>query len=479
MSETLIPDDATTVADLHRLREKYAAEAQHILTRSDAALSDDESARVDALESTLRELDVRIEQANFERTALANFRAGAYESTDPPASPQFLRRGDPWTGGDLHRADGDDLRSRALTAMERMAGDDTLRDSAYKAVEGSDDDVARWALTASAPAYSSAFSKVLRDPIRGHLSWTAAEAGAYRDVAALEQRLGSTSNAAGGYAIPTALDPAFVIDNVGAAHPFRQIATVKKLATGNVWNGVTSAGVNVSFDTESSEVSDDSPTLGRSAIPVYRQAGFVGGSFELLDDAPNFGSEVAKLFTDSVEVSEATAFISGNGTTEPQGIVTALMAEPSRWLTHATNSAMTATDLINTQNALGPRWQARASWVGSLAYHNRVRAMGNDSYYTRTATFDQGVTSEMLGRPAYECSTMSTALSSITNVAWVYGDFSGYNIIDKVGTRLEYIPHIFGDGNRPRGVAGWYLFRRVGGELVTTTNSVLSVNPGA
>lgn len=484
MSETLIPDDATTVADLHRLREKYAAEAQHILTRSDAALSDDETARVDALESTLRELDVRIEQANFERTALANFRAGAYESTDPVASPQVMRRGDPWTGGDLHRSHGDDLRSRSLTAMERMAGDDGAREAAYNIVQTNNvatrngEAVARWALTASSPHYASAFEKVLRDPVRGHLAWSPAEQGAYRDVYELEQRMGSTSNAAGGFAIPVHLDPSFIMDSVGTSHPFRQIARVVQLGEGGTWNGVTTAGVNLSFDTEGAEVSDDSPTLGRAAIPVYRQQGFVGASFELIDDAPNLGAEVARLFVDAVEVGESAAFTNGNGTTAPQGVVTALMAESSRWSAHSTNSTMTATDVMNAQQSLGARWQKRASWVSSLTYQNRVRALGTN-YWGQTVEFGQPVSPAILGRPSYEASNMSTALSTTTDTAFVYGDFTNYVIVDRVGSRVSFIPHLFGDSNRPTGSSGWHLYRRVGAECVTTTSFVLSYNPGA
>ena len=484
MSDNLIPDDATSAADLHRLREKYSAEAKHILTRSDAALSDDETARVDALESTLRELDVRLEQANFERTALANFRAGAYESTDPVASPQVMRRGDPWTGGDLHQSHGDDLRARALTAMERMAGDDGAREAAYNIVARNapttrnGEAVAQWALVASNPNYASAFEKVLRDPVRGHLSWTAQEQSAYRDVAAMEQRIGSTSTASLGYAIPTHLDPSFIMDSVGVSHPFRQIARVEQLADGGTWNGVTTAGTSLVFSTEGAEVADGTPSLARSGIPVFRQHGFIGSSFEAVQDVPNLSSEVGRLFVDATEVSESAAFTNGNGTTAPQGVVTALMAESSRWIAHATNSTFVATDLMRAQEHLGARWQKNASWIGSLSYHNRVRAMG-DEYYGRTVNLGQPVSADILGRPAHEASNMSTALSTITNTAFVYGDFNNYVIVDRIGSQVSFIPHLMGASGRPTGQSGWYLFRRVGAECTTTTSFVLSYNPGA
>lgn len=459
--------DKQTIATRH---DDLTAEARRILDRDDGPLTSDERDRLAAIETELDDLKVR-------RQAVDNFEAGAFESTD---APQIIRRTDPWSGGDLNRAEGSDLRSRALTATELMAGDDASREAAYKVVERNGDAVARWALTASQPGYVRAFEKVLKDPTRGHLSWTADEAAAYRDVAALEQRIGSTTDAAGGYAIPTHLDPTFILSSAGATHPFRRISRVVQLGEGNVWNGVTSAGVTVSFDTEGSEVSDDSPTLARAGIPVHRQAGFVGASFELIDDAPGLGQEVARLFTDAVDVGEATAFVSGSGSApNPTGIVTALYAETSRWDTHATNSTFTSSDLIDAQNHLGARWSARASWVGSLAYLNRVRTMGDTNYFGRSVTLDAGVSETILGRNAYEASTMSTSCNTVTNPAFVYGDFGQYVIVDKVGSRVSFVPHLFGASGRPTGQAGWYLYRRVGAEPTTTTAFVLSVNPGA
>ena len=480
----LIPPGEHTDAELTRLKEKYAAEARFTLTRSDDNLTAEESARLDDLEGAIREIDQRLDRNAQLRRAESAFHAGAIESPEPATGPQVIRHRDPWAGGDLDRAHGPELRSRTLTAMERMSGDDAAREAAYKVVERQStatrngELVTQWALVASAPAYASAFEKVLRDPVRGHLSWTAAEAAAYREVAAMEQRLGSTSSTAGGYAIPTHLDPTFVINSVGVSHPFRQISRVVQLAEGGTWNGVTTAGLNLSFDEEGAEVSDDSPTLGRTDIPVFRQQGFVGGSFELIDDVPSLGAEVSRLFVDAVDVGESNVFVKGNGTTEPTGIVTALYAQTSRWSTHTTNSAMTATDVLNAQQSLGSRWSKRASWVSSLTYQNRVRAFGTN-YWGQSSEFNQAVSPAILGRASYEASDMSTALNTVTNVAWVYGDFTNYVIVDRIGSRVSYIPHLFGASGRPTGQAGWHLYRRVGAEPMTTTSFVLSVNPGA
>jgi len=49
----------------------------------------------------------------------------------------------------------------------------------------------------------------------------------------------------------------------------------------------------------------------------------------------------------------------------------------------------------------------------------------------------------------------------------VYGDFSNYVIADRVGTTVEFIPHLFATGNnRPSGQRGWYAYFRAGADSV-------------
>ena len=75
---------------------------------------------------------------------------------------------------------------------------------------------------------------------------------------------------------------------------------------------------------------------------------------------------------------------------------------------------------------------------------------------------------------------MSTALSTVTNPALVYGDFDGYVIADRIGLAVEFVPQLFSTGNGlPNGRRGWYAHWRVGGDVVSNSNFVLSVNPGA
>ena len=52
------------------------------------------------------------------------------------------------------------------------------------------------------------------------------------------------------------------------------------------------------------------------------------------------------------------------------------------------------------------------------------------------------------------------------NYALIYGDFSNYVIADRIGTTVEFIPHLFGANRRPTGQRGWYAHFRVGADIV-------------
>lgn len=105
----------------------------------------------------------------------------------------------------------------------------------------------------------------------------------------------------------------------------RQISRVVQ-TTSDTWQGVTSAGVTAEWTAEAAEMADASPTLAGPSIPVFKGDAFVPFSFEVEGDAVGFLTELGKLLMDGAEQLNATAYTTGNGTTAPKGIITALAA---------------------------------------------------------------------------------------------------------------------------------------------------------
>src|SRR5258708_5141326 len=105
-------------------------------------------------------------------------------------------------------------------------------------------------------------------------------------------------------------------------HPLLQISRVVS-AVSDIWHGVSSAGVQASWDAEASEVSDDSPPFAEPTIHNYKGAAFVPFSIELSGDAPTLLSEIGKLLSDGMLQLLNDALTTGSGTGMPTGIITA------------------------------------------------------------------------------------------------------------------------------------------------------------
>jgi HK97 family phage major capsid protein len=214
---------------------------------------------------------------------------------------------------------------------------------------------------------------------------------------------------------------------------------------------------------------------------------FIPVSIELTQDLPSLQSSLAGLIQDSKDDLEATQFTTGVGTTVfPQGILTGATTT----VTTGTTTVLAIADLFKTEEALGPRFRPRASWVASRFWYNKVRQLdtaggsgvwGLDLNALNNPQLQNVLTSEvprggslgskLLGYPAYECSAFTATLATTVKEA-VLGDFSKMVIIDRVGMDIEVIPHIFGSaqGNLPTGQRGIFAYWR-------NTSKVLDVNP--
>ena len=477
--------------NLNEQAAKLTELRDQILTIADAEgdLSPEDAERYETLNAEFDELKAAHE-ADFVRAAefaerdqaLRNFKAGAFESTDAPtdrSAPAFHRDVNPYDERYQREVGTREAALRAIGECRHISGDGQTEAERKLKLMGSDPEHMRgfdeYVLHHNSDAYSRGFFKLMSGD---QWSVTPEEGAAIAAARRFDAERGITLTAAnGGALIPAHLDPTVILTNAGTTNPFRAISRVVPMMT-NTWNGVTSAGVTMAWSTEGGDSGDVAPTLQQPSITAYKAHGTVPVTIEAFEDIQGLGEEVARLIQDGKDRLEGTAFTSGTGSSQPFGIVTAIYGESTLREMHTTNSAFTASDLMDAQNLLPARFQPNASWIGSLAYLNRVRAFGTD-YYGQTVTLDQAVSGAILGKAAYEVSDMSTALSTATNTAFVYGDFSQYVIADRIGTSVEFIPHLFSGNGLPNGRRGWYAYWRVGADSVNNTAFVVSSNPGA
>lgn len=274
----------------------------------------------------------------------------------------------------------------------------------------------------------------------------------------------SLTDAQGGYLVPFTLDPTIILTNAGAANPFRQISTIKTIAT-DTWNGVTSAGVTAEWTAEGVEAADASPTFTQPTITPKKADAWVFGSYEVLADS-GFASELGRLLADAKDRLEAAAFATANtGATIPRGVVAAVAAVTASIVTSAATNAFAVGDVYNTSDALRPRDAAQASWVANKKIFSLTRRFDTSGGSSFWANLGMGVPNQLLGQPVYEASAMTGVVSTGANVL-LAGNFAEYYIVDRVGMAVMYDPIVKGTNGRPTGQGGWFSFWRVGADVV-------------
>lgn len=468
--------------------EQCRAAAQQLLDNTTGDLTGADAERFQALTAhadQLREQDNQrqVRRADVMRLAqlggghLERGDAGDYDRDpigDPDSAEERFTGRNPWDMREIRTWGQDptrvaaELRSRALAAIEKMPGaSDRVREFATSIIEREDSPdsrLARHALVTSAPAYVRAWSKLARN--QQHLL-REEEIRALQD--AEQWRAMSLTDSAGGYLVPFQVDPAVIVTSSGVYSEIRSVAR-EVVATGDVWNGVSSAAIQWSWDAEATEVSDDSPTFAQPSIPIYKAQGFVPISVEALQDEANVTEAVGMLFSEGQAELEGTALVTGSGSGQPTGIVTALAASsPSVVVNAATDDTFALADVYSLQGSLPARWRRNASWLANNLVYSRIRQFDTSGGGGFWANLNDGRPPQLLGRSAIEAEAMDgtiTTSGANNNYVLIFGDFRNYVVATRFGMTVELIPHLFGANRRPTGQRGWIAWYRVGADSV-------------
>lgn len=411
------------------------------------------------LEAEATEAKARISELEARAKIVAKLSANDGNVEREKAYSFATRRSGVASGDDIYRTDTlnrssetayqNDLRDRALRSIDTSTfPDKDAKDKVANLVETIDTkgEIAQRILATGSPTYRRAFGKVLKD--QTGLSMTPEERAA----------LGIASQG-GQYPIPYVVDPTVTLTSNGAINPVRQLARVVQI-TGNLWYGVSSSGISASYDAESAEVSDDTPTLTQPAAQVEMARAFVQYSMEMDDDWGGLQGEMARMFADAKDTLESSKFLNGlgHGSTQPEGL---LVGANTGTLLTTNSSAIIVGDIYNMIEDLAPRWRSRAVFAGALGAYQKIRQLdtaGGANLWVQLA-YDEPAT--LVGKPAYEWSDYSFSMTgtNITGSATclTFGDFNEFTIIDRIGMSVEPVPIMFAtNANLPNGNRGLF-----------------------
>lgn len=189
----------------------------------------------------------------------------------------------------------------------------------------------------------------------------------------------------------------------------------------------------------------------------------------LLDDAlVNIEEWLANEVETEFARQEGIAFISGDGTNKPKGIITYASGSTHPFgnitsIASGGTGVLTADAFIDIVYDLPSEYVQNARFIMNRATMSRVRKFKDTTnQYLWQPSIQVGQPATILGYPVTEMGAMPNVASS--NIAVVFGDFErGYLIVDRVGVRLLRDPY----SNKP--YIMFYTTKRVGGGLLDPT----------
>jgi HK97 family phage major capsid protein len=434
-------------------------------------LDETQETRFDELTDEVAKLAERRAKIEARDAARAKVAEIAKKSDPKPAVPNFNPPIE--TDVDVRTATRGEIRDAALKVLEaeHRSGQIPVSDASathlekmftrYAVVDGDvifdGNAVAKRMLVTESPAYRSAFQKALKSSTP---AWTPEESQAM--IRAAEQSL---TNASGGYAVPVLIDPTIILTSGGNSAPVVQIARIEQI-TNNVWKGISTAGVAWQNLDENTAATAVQATLAQPSVTAHKVAAFVPYSLEIEGDWPNFATSMANLIATGYQDYLAEKTITGTGTIEMWGIVTAIDQTAGSEVTPTTDGAVGPEDVLKTWNALGERARSRASWLSSVSVESKFRNSGtNNAFFTVDLT--AGGLVQVNGRPYYtsEYFPAFTGTTGPSNLA-IVGDFANYVIAQRVGMQIELIPHVVDGSGLPKGQRGYFAWARVGADSV-------------
>lgn len=210
--------------------------------------------------------------------------------------------------------------------------------------------------------------------------------------------------------------------------------------------------------------------LNMIKIPVEEQYAMPSATQRLLDDASvNLEAWISEKVTEKLIRVENTAFVSGDGSGKPRGIldypdaadpeVYEFGALATKTATGTANTLDESDDLIEMVYALKAEYLQNATWAMKRATEKVVRKLkdgqGNYLWQPDFATRGAGT---ILGYPIVQFDDLPAVATG--NMPVLFGDFRrGYQIVDRLGIRVLRDPY----SSKP--FILFYTTKRVGGAV--------------
>jgi HK97 family phage major capsid protein/HK97 family phage prohead protease len=248
-----------------------------------------------------------------------------------------------------------------------------------------------------------------------------------------------------------------ILEKVRAASPVRQLASTVSVAGSllqipRLVNRVVPASV-----TEIGAKPESEPSFEQIDIKPFAMGVLVPVSRSLLEDnAVNLGDYLSNHIVAECATLESQWFVTGNGTTQAEGVLTSTEVEEIE------AAAIDTDALLDLFYGIKSTYALSGSWLMNRKTMRIVRGLrDSDGNLLWQAGLQAGQPGLLLGKPVYEADHMPDVAEDATPI--MFGDFGrGYLITD----RIAFEPHVDYDTRWGNDIVVFGGRRRVGGKVV-------------
>jgi HK97 family phage major capsid protein len=208
------------------------------------------------------------------------------------------------------------------------------------------------------------------------------------------------------------------------------------------------------------------PVFGVHSIPIHTAMASFPLSNNLIEDSAfDVVGISSDLLSEAFVLGENEAFINGNGTGRPMGILTQVDGDGPASVVSGTTSTLTADGIIDLDYELPPQYENNAVHIMNKATEKVIRKLkdANNNYiwpiWPQMGGF-AAAPRELLGYPVMRDQFMPDVSAGAYPI--IFGDLRGYLVLDRVGISIQRLTELYAEDN----VTLLLARKRLGGKVI-------------
>ncbi len=285
--------------------------------------------------------------------------------------------------------------------------------------------------------------------------WAMQRVGKNRAVPDIHNALQVGTNSEGGYLVPTEYETTLTMKKE-LYNEIRSVATTMRTASDLNIPVETDEGT-ATWTAEEAAYTESDTVFAQVVLNAHKLGRIIKISEELMQDAffdmPGY---IADAFGRSFGLAEEAAFIAGDGSGKPTGIIPSATAG----VTAAGAAAITADEVIDLYHALKRVYRAQARWLTSDAVIKLIRKLkDSNGQYIWQPGLQADEPDRILARPVIVSDYVPAPTTGLRSLA--FGDMSYYRIVDRIGTAMQRLDELYA----ANGQVGFRMRSRTDGKL--------------